>query len=61
VRDVGADVRPWSTGAVCLNFIGDEGTERVVAGLGVENTRRLAELKPRYDPDNVFRFNITPA
>ncbi|WP_328428701.1 FAD-binding oxidoreductase [Streptomyces sp. NBC_00443] len=57
VRDVRADARPWSTGAVYLNFIGDEGAERVVAGVGAENTRRLAELKRRYDPDNVFRFN----
>lgn len=63
VRQVRADVRPWSTGAVYLNFIGDEGTDRVVAGLGTENTRRLAELKRRYDPDNVFRFNhnVKPA
>ncbi|MEU6104291.1 FAD-binding oxidoreductase [Streptomyces flaveolus] len=63
VRDVRADVRPWSTGAVYLNFIGDEGADRVAAGLGTENTRRLAELKRRYDPDNVFRFNhnIRPA
>jgi FAD/FMN-containing dehydrogenase len=63
VRDVRADVRPWSTGAVYLNFIGDEGAERVAAGVGTENTRRLAELKRRYDPDNVFRFNhnIKPA
>ncbi|WP_409472964.1 FAD-binding oxidoreductase [Streptomyces sp. HC307] len=57
VRDVRADVRPWSTGAVCLNFIGDEGTDRVRAGLGAENIRRLGELKRRHDPDNVFRFN----
>jgi FAD/FMN-containing dehydrogenase len=63
VRDVRTDVRPWSTGAVYLNFIGDEGEGRVVAGVGAENTRRLAELKRRYDPDNVFRFNhnIKPA
>ncbi|MEU3787071.1 FAD-binding oxidoreductase [Streptomyces sp900129855] len=63
VRDVRADVRPWSTGDVYLNFIGDEGADRVVAGLGAENTRRLADLKRRYDPDNVFRFNhnIRPA
>ncbi|KMS73388.1 FAD-binding protein [Streptomyces viridochromogenes] len=63
VRDVRADVRPWSSGAVYLNFIGDEGAERVVAGLGAGNTRRLADLKRRYDPDNVFRFNhnIRPA
>lgn len=63
VRDVRAGVRPWSTGAVHLNFIGEEGTERVVADLGDENTRRLAELKRRYDPDSGFRCNcnITPA
>jgi FAD/FMN-containing dehydrogenase len=63
VRDVRADVRPWSTGAVYLNFIGDEGGERVVAGLGAENAQRLAEVKRHYDPDNVFRFNhnIRPA
>ncbi|MER5435919.1 FAD-binding oxidoreductase [Streptomyces sp. NPDC002588] len=63
VRDVRAGARPWSTGAVYLNFIGDEGADRVVAGLGTENTRRLGEVKRRYDPDNVFRFNhnIRPA
>ncbi|MEU6876548.1 FAD-binding oxidoreductase [Streptomyces sp. NPDC046712] len=63
VRDVRADVRPWSTGAVYLNFIGSEGEERVVAGFGAENYRRLAAVKAEYDPDNVFRFNhnITPA
>ncbi|MFJ9747461.1 FAD-binding oxidoreductase [Streptomyces chartreusis] len=63
VREVRAAAQPWSTGAVYLNFIGDEGPERVVAGLGPENTRRLADLKRRYDPDNVFRFNhnIRPA
>ncbi|MET9792859.1 FAD-binding oxidoreductase [Streptomyces canus] len=63
VRDVRTEVRPWSTGAVYLNFIGDEGADRVVAGVGTENTRRLSEVKRRYDPDNVFRFNhnISPA
>ncbi|TLS40943.1 FAD-binding oxidoreductase [Streptomyces montanus] len=63
VRDVRADVRPWTTGAVYLNFIGDEGKDRVSAGLGPENTLRLALVKAQYDPDNVFRFNhnIVPA
>ncbi|MCD9877464.1 FAD-binding oxidoreductase [Streptomyces guryensis] len=63
VRGVRADVRPWSTGATYLNFIGDEGPERVVAGLGAKNTARMAALKRRYDPDNVFRFNhnVKPA
>lgn len=63
VQDVRAAVEPWSTGAVYLNFIGDEGADRVVAGVGEANARRLADLKRRYDPDNVFRFNhnIKPA
>ncbi|GAA0669205.1 FAD-binding oxidoreductase [Streptomyces thermocarboxydovorans] len=63
VRECRTDVRPWSTGAVYLNFIGDEGADRVVAGLGRENARRLAELKRTWDPDNVFRFNhnVRPA
>ncbi|WP_406166960.1 FAD-binding oxidoreductase [Streptomyces canus] len=63
VRDVRTEVQPWSTGAVYLNFIGDEGADRVAAGVGTENTRRLSEVKRRYDPDNVFRFNhnISPA
>ncbi|MFF7054244.1 FAD-binding oxidoreductase [Streptomyces griseorubiginosus] len=63
VRDVRADAQPWSTGDVYLNFIGDEGADRVTAGVGAENAHRLAEVKGRYDPDNVFRFNhnIRPA
>ncbi|TGZ18943.1 oxidoreductase [Streptomyces sp. S816] len=57
VREVREAVRPWSTGDVYLNFIGDEGPERVRAGLGAGNTLRLEKVKRRYDPDNVFRFN----
>ncbi|MDA5285069.1 FAD-binding protein [Streptomyces sp. NPDC054904] len=63
VKDVRADAAPWSTGAVYLNFIAHEGSERIVAGLGPENMRRLGAVKREYDPDNVFRFNhnIPPA
>ncbi|MEU6491580.1 FAD-binding oxidoreductase [Streptomyces sp. NPDC046984] len=63
VRDLCADARPWRTGAVYLNFIGDEGRDRVVAGLGTGNFNRLARIKRQYDPDNVFRYNhnIPPA
>lgn len=57
VNDVRADARPWSTGAVYLNFTGDEGPERVAAGLGARNLARLGAVKREYDPDNVFRFN----
>ncbi|MGW2688164.1 FAD-binding oxidoreductase [Streptomyces sp. NPDC001414] len=57
VRDVRAAVRPWSNGAVYLNFIGDEGGDRVRAGLGAGNSLRLGKVKRTWDPDNVFRFN----
>jgi FAD/FMN-containing dehydrogenase len=56
-RDVREDLRPWATGAVYLNFIGDEGADRVVAGFGRENYERLARVKAEYDPENVFRLN----
>jgi len=44
-RDLRADLRPWTSGAVYLNFIGDEGHDRVVAGLGADNYARLAAVK----------------
>lgn len=56
-RAVCDDVKPWATGATYLNFIGDEGEERTIAGLGAENVARLAAVKAQYDPDNVFRLN----
>jgi FAD/FMN-containing dehydrogenase len=63
-RNTCADLRPWSTGGVYLNFIGQEGGERIVAGYGGrENYDRLAAVKAEYDPENVFRsnHNIEPA
>jgi FAD/FMN-containing dehydrogenase len=56
-RDVRADVQPWASGAVYLNFIADEGADRLVAGLGEDNYHRLAAVKAQYDPDNVFHLN----
>jgi FAD/FMN-containing dehydrogenase len=50
-------VQPWAIGAVYLNFIGDEGADRVRSGLGQDNWRRLVAVKRQYDPDNVFRLN----
>ncbi|TLW91001.1 FAD-binding oxidoreductase [Saccharomonospora piscinae] len=62
-RELCAAVRPWGTGDTYLNFIGDEGQDRIVAGYGERNYRRLAEVKAEYDPDNVFHrwHAIVPA
>ena len=45
-RDVRADVHPWATGAVYLNFIGHEGTERVVAGWARTTTTDWPPSRP---------------
>jgi hypothetical protein len=50
------DLRPFSTGATYLNFLGDEGSDRVRAGFG-ENYDRLARVKGQWDPDNLFHGN----
>ncbi len=56
------DMRPHAIEAVYLNFLPDEGEDRVIAGYGRENYERLAAVKAEYDPDNVFHLhhNIKP-
>jgi FAD/FMN-containing dehydrogenase len=58
------DFRPVSTGREYLNFPGHlEDAERTLRRAhGDDNYRRLAKLKQRVDPDNLFRLhqNITP-
>ena len=43
--------------AVYVNFLMDEGRERVRQAYGAAKYERLAALKRRVDPDNVFRMN----
>jgi len=50
-------VQPFATGAPYLNFLGDEGADRVRAAYGAETYDRLAKIKQRYDPTNFFRVN----
>jgi hypothetical protein len=53
---------PYSAGGAYVNFMMDEGQERVKATYR-DNYDRLARVKAQYDPDNVFRVNqnIQPA
>ena len=56
VREFGAALLPYARKGVYTNFLGDEGEDRVRASYGV-NYERLIDLKNKYDPTNVFRFN----
>jgi FAD/FMN-containing dehydrogenase len=65
--------RAWAYGAAValqegndstyVNFLGDEGAERVRAAYPGSTWDRLAEVKHRYDPENLFRLNqnVPPA
>jgi FAD/FMN-containing dehydrogenase len=50
-------------GEAYVNFIGDEGKERVRQAYPGRTWDRLREVKQRYDPMNLFRLNqnIPPA
>jgi FAD/FMN-containing dehydrogenase len=58
-RDLWQALRPYATGGVYVNDIGqeaDEGADQVRAAYST-NYQRLATLKQKYDPANLFRHN----
>jgi FAD/FMN-containing dehydrogenase len=62
-REAWTDMRTFSTGGTYINFLTkDEGPERIEAALS-NGLQRLAEVKAKWDPENVFRTNrnIRPA
>ena len=50
------ELHPTSAGGAYINFMMEEGQDRVRAAYR-DNYARLAEVKRRYDPDNVFHIN----
>jgi FAD/FMN-containing dehydrogenase len=57
VREAWNDMKSFSTGGTYINFLTeDEGPERIEAALG-KGLRRLAEVKAKWDPQNMFRTN----
>mgnify|MGYP003392134273 CR=1 FL=1 len=50
-------MRPYTSDASYLNYVGDEGEDRIKASYGRSNYERLVALKQKYDPTNFFRLN----
>jgi FAD/FMN-containing dehydrogenase len=61
-RAFGAALAPFASG-VYVNVLSETGEAGVRRAYGDAKLARLAELKRRYDPDNVFHLNqnIAPA
>jgi FAD/FMN-containing dehydrogenase len=61
-RDYWTALHPYSAGGAYINFMMEEGEDRIRATYG-KNYDRLARIKKRYDPKNLFRVNqnIKPA
>ena len=55
-RRFGAALEPYASG-VYVNVLGDEGERGVRRAYPPDKLARLAALKRRYDPDNVFHLN----
>jgi Berberine and berberine like len=62
VREYWSALHPHSAGGAYVNFLMDEGEDRVAASYR-GNYARLAEVKAKYDPGNLFRLNqnVKPA
>lgn len=55
-KDYWEALHPYSSGGAYLNFIMDEGQDRIKASYK-GNYKRLAQIKQKYDPANFFRVN----
>jgi FAD/FMN-containing dehydrogenase len=49
-------IHPYSAGGAYINFMMEEGQERLKATYG-DNYERLVQVKNKYDPTNFFRVN----
>ncbi|MBV9643098.1 MAG: FAD-binding oxidoreductase [Verrucomicrobia bacterium] len=55
-KDYWTALHPYSLGGAYVNFMMDEGIDRIKATYR-DNYDRLVEIKRKYDPDNFFRIN----
>ncbi len=57
VRQFWQAIHPMAAGPSYINFMVDEGLDKVQAAYGETNYQRLVELKKKYDPTNFFHLN----
>ena len=55
-KDYWEAIHPYSSGGAYLNFIMNEGQDRIKASYK-HNYDRLTKIKKKYDPNNFFRIN----
>jgi hypothetical protein len=55
-RGVHAAITPYTSGTY-VNYLGNEGEDRVRAAYGPDIYDRLVAVKNEYDPSNLFRLN----
>jgi FAD/FMN-containing dehydrogenase len=62
VQNYWSELHPHSVGGAYVNFMMEEGEDRVAASYR-DNYERLAQVKAKYDPNNLFHVNqnIKPA
>jgi FAD/FMN-containing dehydrogenase len=56
-QDLHTTIEPSLTGGSYVNFLPEEGEERVRTSYGERTFARLQALKDEYDPSNLFRLN----
>jgi UDP-N-acetylenolpyruvoylglucosamine reductase len=55
-KDYWSELHPYSSGGAYVNFMMEEGEDRIKATYG-DNYEKLAAIKAKYDPKNLFRVN----
>jgi len=56
IRNAAAAMEPWSQDGTYLNYLMDEGEQKVRDSFG-NQYRRMVALKNKYDPANLFQLN----
>jgi FAD/FMN-containing dehydrogenase len=57
VREFADAMQPFASGGFYPNYEAEAGPDRIIAAFGPEKYKRLAAVKRKYDPENIFCLN----